>query len=270
MKKIFYFIVLGYIILGFLIFQIPDSQFHIYFFNIGQGDSIFIKTPQNNQILIDGGPQNTVIQELGKVMPFFDRSIDFIVLTHPHDDHVAGLVEVLKRYEVGAILITGVEFKNPYYDEFLKEIYAQKIPLYIARADEDFRFGSVYLDILYPFSSIEGTHFSNLNNSSIVAKLIYKTHKILLTGDLEKEGEYKLLDAGVDLSADVLKVGHHGSKTSSTERFLRKVKAKIAVIQCGENNKFGHPHAISIRNLYRSGIEKIFRNDIDGQVEFTY
>ena len=109
-----------YLVLCFAYLQVPNHSFHLYFLDVGQGDSIFIKTPENHQILIDGGPQNKVIEELGEVMPFFDKSLDLVVLTHPHADHIDGLVEVLKRYRVDNVLVTGVNYENPTYKEFLK------------------------------------------------------------------------------------------------------------------------------------------------------
>ena len=152
--------------------ELPDEKFHIYFLNVDQGDSILIKTPQNHQILIDGGPQDFVLEELGKVMPFFDREIDLVVLTHPHADHLEGLVEVLKRFRVKAVLLSGVNVFDDTYKEFLKEIHVNNIPIYIAERKIDFVFGDVMLDVLYPFYPIDGDVYENLNNSSIGINVI--------------------------------------------------------------------------------------------------
>lgn len=270
-KQVILLVLAGvYVLVIFLFWQIPDKKLHLYFLDIGQGDSIFIKTPENNQILVDGGPQNKVVQELGEVMPFFDKSIDLVILTHPHADHVDGLVEVLKRYKVGAVIFTGVDFKNPSYDEFLREIDRQNIPFLIAESETDLRLGEILLDVIYPFKELIGEKFKNPNNSSVAVKLMYGNLAVLLTGDLEKEAEEELIKSGVDLKADIFKAGHHGSKTSSTKAFLSRVKPEIVVIQSGQGNKFGHPNKETLENLEAMGVEKIYRNDLEGRIEFVF
>jgi competence protein ComEC len=253
-----------------LFLQIPDHKFHIYFLDVGQGDSILVKTPQGHQVLIDGGPGNFVIEQLAEVMPFFDKTIDLMVMTHPHDDHIAGLIEVLRRYEVSAVLMTGVIFENQAYAEFLREINLQGIQIFYAQSDSDFLFGDVIMDILYPFKNIAGDSFSNINNSSIAMMLHYKNQRILLTGDLEKEFESELVSSGIDLNADIYKAGHHGSRSSSSEDFLEKISPKTVVIQVGKNNKFAHPHPETLRALYRAGVEKIDQTDLLGRIEFVF
>lgn len=257
---------LGFLwIFAALFYELPDRRFHIYFFDIGQGDSIFIKTPDNQQILIDGGPGNLVLEELGNVMPFFDRSLDLIVLTHPHADHMNGLIEVLNRYEVSAILMTDVGFEGEAYEEFLGLLPE----VLIADSSKDMRFGEVYLDVLYPIDPASGRYFENVNNSSIAMKVTFRDLEILLTGDLEIEGEAELVRAyGDSLKADILKAGHHGSRTSSTVDFLAKVAPVTVVIQSGKDNSFGHPHPETLRKFKRMGIEDVRRNDLLGTVEF--
>lgn len=268
--RIMLILLLFYGCLAFAIYQLPDNLFHIYFLNVDQGDSIFIKTPNNHQILIDGGPKNLVIEELTKVMPFFDKSIDLVVLTHPHADHLDGLIEVLKRFKVSAVLMTGIDYKSPNYDEFLNEIDKQGVEIFIAESISDFKFGSVLLDVIYPKNQMIGMGIANVNNSSIAIKLNYKDKKILLVGDLEKEIEKELVAANLDLSAQILKAGHHGSKTASTPEFLKRVAPEIVVIQLGKNNSYGHPHEEALENMKQSGVKSILRTDIEGQIEFTF
>ncbi|PIR54652.1 competence protein ComE [Candidatus Peregrinibacteria bacterium CG10_big_fil_rev_8_21_14_0_10_36_19] len=246
----------------------PDKKLHVYFLDVGQGDSIFINTPNGKQMLIDGGAGNKIIYELAEIMPFFDRKIDVVVLTHPDKDHVGGLVEVLGRYDVEKVVISGVESESSDYLEFLRRAKNSEV---IYQNDKiDFDFDGVFVDFLFPFDSLFGEHIFAMNDSSIVIKLVYKDVKILLTGDLETDGEKELLEANVDLKADILKVGHHGSKTSSSMDFLEAIFPEIAVIQCGKNNKFGHPYPGVLENLQNAGIEKIYRNDIDGRLEFIF
>lgn len=260
-------LICGYTFLLFAFWQLPDGVFHIYFLDVGQGDAIFIQTPENHQILVDGGPQSIVIEELADIMPFFDKTIDFMVLTHPHADHIDGLVEVLKRYEVRAVLFSGVVFENQTYEEFLNEIFLQEIPVFVAESGVDFLFGDVVLDVVHPIEQIVGESFKNLNNSSVGMRVLYNDVSIMLAGDMEAEAEKEVLAARINIAANILKAGHHGSKTASSVDFLRKVNPDVAVIQCGEGNSFGHPHNETLEKFAEM---KVFRNDLDGRVEFVF
>lgn len=276
-KYIKYFVVV--IAAAFVMFfvalrELPDGKFHIWFLDVGQGDSVLVETPEAAHILIDGGPKTKVMEELADVLPFFAKEIDLMVLTHPHSDHLEGLVEVLKRYKVHAILMTGIVYKNSYYEEFLKEVNRlsreKDLKVYIADDDLDFRIGSVEIDVIYPFESLAGKTIANLNNSSIAMMVKYGEEKILLTGDGEVEVENEILEKRSNLKADVFKAPHHGSKTASSCDFVKAVSPKTIVIQVGTGNKFGHPHAETLRTYHRTGVEKVFRNDVDGRVEFVF
>ena len=270
MKKIvFNILISGYLVLFILIGEIPDGLFHIYFFDIGQGDSIFITTPSNHKILIDGGPKNNVLEKLGSAIPFFDKEIDLIVLTHPHSDHLDGLLEVIKRYEVRALLITGVYFESSGYDEFIDLLIAEGVPVFIANSNTDFRFGDVLLDIVFPLVPIAGEEMKEVNNSSIVLKVLYGKTKILLTGDLEAEAEHLLIMANDQLDADILKAGHHGSKTSSSNNFIKAISPNTAVISVGKDNTFGHPSEETLNTFEKAGI-KTYRTDEKGTIEFIF
>ncbi len=251
--------------------ELPDGRAHLWFLDVGQGDAVLIQTPEGHNVLIDGGPKSKVLEELSEVLAYFNRQIDLMVLTHPHADHLEGLVEVLKRYEVGAVLITGVGYNNHYYDEFLRDVGAMRddgeLDVFVAEAGMDFKVGSLYLDVLYPFEPLIGRTISNVNNSSIVIRATLGW-RAMLTGDCEVECEEEILEAGFELGADILKAGHHGSKTASSAEFVEAVGPEIAVIQLGEDNKFGHPHAETLRAFYRAGIREIFRNDLDGRISF--
>lgn len=262
-------VVLGYAALAVSFWQVPDRRFHIYFLNIGQGDSILIKTPENHQILVDGGPENSVIGELAEVMPFFDKQIDLMVLTHPHADHISGLIEVLRRYRVENVLFSGVDYGGPEYDEFLKELENQGVRVFLAESRLDFRMGEVTLDVLFPKNIIAGEKFKNLNNSSIAMMVKFENKKVLLTGDLELEGEAELIKSGALLKADIFKAGHHGSRTSSSPELLRLVQPSVVVIQSGKENSYGHPHPETLKKLQKLGM-KTYRNDIAGRVEFVF
>ena len=176
---------------------------------------------------------------------------------------------VLKRYQVNAALITGVEYSNSYYEEFLRDLRGEA-EIYYAWAETDFDFGDgVMVDVLYPFEPLIGEEFENLINSSIIMRLVYGEVEILLTGDAEAEVEEELLEAGIWLDSDVFKAGHHGSRTASSRDFLEEVDPEIVVIQCGEGNSFGHPHQETLDAFEEIGA-KVYRNDLDGRVTIEF
>jgi len=268
-----YFLLTLIIAAGFIWYAIfkleAQQQLRLTVFNIGQGDSIFIEAPNGNQVLIDGGPSGAVLGKLGGVMPLWDRSIDLIVLTHPHADHVVGLVEVLKRYDVGMVLESGVNYSTVEYREWRALLKQKHIPVMIARAGQKMRLAkNIELDIFTPFDSFIEKSPSNAHDAMVVSKLIYASSSILLTGDAEKQIEYRLILSGADLKSDVLKVGHHGSKTSTTEDFVRAVSPGYAVISVGKKNRYGHPYQQTLDTLAKFNI-KTFRTDLDGDVEFV-
>ncbi|MEK7511617.1 MAG: MBL fold metallo-hydrolase [Patescibacteria group bacterium] len=245
----------------------------VYFLNVGQGDAIYIRTPNGQDILIDGGPDNSVLSELGEVMPFWDREIDVMILTHPHNDHVTGLVEVLRRFKVNQIYYTGALHTAPHYLAWLEEIKKQKLKLNIVQDFFEVKFGDdLKLQFLYPQKNLVNQSFKELNDSSIVNRMVYKNVAYLFTGDASEKVEQELLKMGkdkkIELRSDVLKVGHHGSSSSSSESFLKAVNPKTAVIQSGVDNEFGHPHYKIIKRLERLGV-KIIRNDENGMVEIS-
>lgn len=272
-------------ILGFLIFLNILAWLAVYdlnkpqllevnFFDVGQGEAIFIETPSRYQILIDGGPNSVILEKLAESLPFWDRTIDLIILTHPEHDHLAGLIEVLKRYKVENILWTGVVRDTLEYKEWEKTIKnerekegaqikiaqaGQRINLSISEIDR-------YMEVLYPFENLEGQEFKNSNNTSIIAKLIFDKNSFLFTGDAYQSVEKKLVAKETDLASDVLKVGHHGSKTSNSEEFIEKISPEIAVISVGKDNPYGHPHQETLDTLEKYGI-KILRTDRDGDVK---
>lgn len=240
-----------------------DGLLKVYFLDVGQGDAIFIEAPNGNQVLIDGGPDNKVLSELGKVMPFYDHNIDLVILTHPHADHLAGLIEVLERYEVENIVEAKEGYNSPAFlawKEIEKKERANEIE---ATAGRSIHLGEeIVLNILYPFQSLAGQTVKNPNNSSVVLMLEHKNIRILLTGDIEASVENRLIASDVNLSADILKVSHHGSRTSSTEKFLQDVQPQTAFIEVGRNG-YGHPSPEILERLESLGV-KYYRSDIDG------
>jgi len=203
-------------------------------------------------------------------MPFWDRTIDLIILTHPEQDHMTGLIEVLKRYKVENILWTGILRETSEFKEWERLIEEEKANIFIAKAGQKIKLSrrniNYYLDILHPFESLEGQEFKDSNNTSIIAKLVFSQNSFLFTGDAYKSIEKKLIDIEIDLDSDVLKIGHHGSKTSTAEEFIEKVLPEIAVISAGKDNSYHHPHPETLETLEKYGI-KVFRTDINGDVK---
>lgn len=251
----------------FWLFYGALKNLEVDFLDVGQGDAILIKAPGGQNILVDGGPDKTVLKRLGENLPWWDKQIDLMILTHAHDDHVTGLIDVLKRYQVKKILYTGAVHNAPNYLSWLKIVRDKKIALIIIDKEQTINLGAgANLEILYPDESFLGKTVDDLNQSSIIFRLVYGRNKFLLTGDAGEPVEKKLLAQGAALSADLLKVGHHGSKYSSSQEFLEKVRPKTAVIEVGKNNDFGHPNLRIIKRLERLGVE-IFRTDLNGTVK---
>ncbi len=252
--------------LGWLAWSKPKDNLMVAFFNVGQGDAVFIRTPDQSRIIVDGGPDNKVLLELGRHLPFFNQKIDLMVLTHPDSDHLTGLVEVLKRYPTNRILTTGVLHTTAGYLEWLELIKAKNVPVTIAQAGQEMNFGGAKLTVLFPTQDLSQHRIEELNQSSIVIKLTYGQNCFLLTGDADETLEKLLLSSGVDLNCEVLKVSHHGSDSATSEEFLTAVKPAYAIVSVGEN-KFGLPSRRIINRLKRAGAE-VLQTDKFGEIVF--
>lgn len=257
--------ILAFIVVFDLIRSNPSLE--VNFFDVGQGDTIFIESPKRHQILIDGGPGSTILEKLAGEMPFWDKTIDLIILTHPEYDHMTGLIEVLKRYKVENILWTGVVRETAEAQEWEKLIKEEEAQIKIATAGQKIIMNpGLVIEILHPFEILEGRIFEDSNNTSIVSKLIFGENSFLFSGDIYKSVEKEFLDRGIVIGSDVLKVSHHGSKTSTSEDFLKKVSPEIAVILAGKDNPYGHPHEVVLETLAKCGI-KILRTDEQGDIK---
>lgn len=238
----------------------------VAFLDIGQGDAIFIEAPNGNQILIDGGPGKSVLRELAQVVPFYDRSIDVVLATHADQDHVGGLPDVLEKYKINIFMETGVSGPSSAYEELEKIIDVQSIKKILVRKGMVVDLGAgATLQILFPDRDPSGME---TNTSSIVVRLVYGENEFLLTGDSPQAIEKYLISAeGALLQSDVLKAGHHGSKTSSSAEFVSAVSPEYAVISAGKDNRYGHPHREVLDILNNFGT-KILRTDTEGRIVF--
>lgn len=228
-----------------------NKHLKVVFLGVGQGDAIYIEAPNGRQMLVDGGPDAKLLSSLSKVMPFADRSLDMIVATHPDQDHIGGFPLLLDNYKVRSILENGANGDSKTSISLEEKIIKKKINKIIAKRGmhivlDDKR--NIYFDILFPDRDV-----ANLasNDASIVGKLVYGENSFMLTGDasLYTENLIEWNENDKTLDADVLKLGHHGSRTSSSILWLKKISPKIAIISVDKGNKYGHPHKELLERL---------------------
>jgi len=265
----YYFIAMLVVICFFVWYMVlaeTRNGIKVAFLDVGQGDAIFIEALNGNQVLIDGGQNKKVLSELSKIMPFYDHSIDLVIESHPDGDHIGGLVDILSRYNISAVIESGVNSDSPIY-ESLENIRGEKeIPKYLARRGMRIDLGDgAVMEILFPDRDALGW---DTNDASIIAKLIYKKNSFLFTGDSpQKMEEYLVSLSPEDIDVDVLKLGHHGSRTSSAESFLGYTSPQYAVISVGMDNSYGHPHKETLDKLNKFDILAL-RTDEKGIIIF--
>ena len=249
--------------------SLPDGNLHVNFLDIGQGDAILVTTPDGKQILIDGGPSATILaQRLGENMPFWDHSLDMIVSTHPDSDHLTGLVDVLMRYDIGAVLESDIDGTSALYETWKTWLYQPNMPVEtVARAGMRLQLDDeVWADVFNPSPNTK--FFPSPNNHSVTMKIQMGKISFLLSGDLEAEGEATLLKTDMPVNATVLKSPHHGSNTGSSVAFLEAVNPQLIVISVGADNHFGHP-APKILARYADMNIPVLRTDKQGSIELV-
>ena len=249
----------------------PDGQLHVTALDVGQGDAILLETPAGRRILIDGGPDpELTLRRLGANLPFSARDIDLVVLSHPHQDHVAGLVDLLDRFRVGGLLHAGIPFENAAFDRMMELAHQLDVPTRLARAGDRYVLdATTSIEVLYPSEADASAPLpdGDINNGSVVLVLRSGPFTALLTGDAEEPVEAALADRGVIPSVDLLKVGHHGSRTSSTPGLLEAARPSVAVISAGADNEYGHPAPETLAALGALPGIRVHRTDLDGDVE---
>lgn len=237
----------------------------VYFLNVGQGDATLFYTETREVILVDGGPDMSVLYELGKSLPFYERTIDLMVLTHPDSDHLNGLLDVLERYRVKKIMYTDIVDNSDTYKIFKDLMAFEGAEIIIVKGGENLYFGELEVNVLYPTQSIQGKSFIDTNESSIALRLSYDSIDFLLTGDMPQTQEIDLVKNNLIVESEVMKAGHHGSKTSSAVEFLHAVNPQYAVISAGVDNPYGHPHYRVLQNFKNIGTD-ILRTDEVGTI----
>ncbi|MBU2220542.1 MBL fold metallo-hydrolase [Patescibacteria group bacterium] len=245
----------GVVLVGITNFE-QERLLQVSFLDVGQGDAILITGPTGIQMLIDGGRDRSVVRELPKVMNLLDRKIEVLVATHPDADHIGGLPEVLERYQISYIVTPGRVGESEVYEQFVvsaaKERGARQL---LARAGMRFQLGDgAYADVLYPGDNVSQLRESN--DASIVLRVVYKDTEFLLSGDAPSWVEDRLVaQYGDALRSDVLKAGHHGSRTSTDALWLAAVKPRIVVVSAGRDNSYGHPHPEVLERIGATGSE---------------
>ncbi len=265
-------------ILGLLLFvvvlvywavgQKENQSAQVIFLNVGQGDGALIELPGDIQILVDAGPSADFSNKISQYLPFYDREIELAILTHPHADHVSGFLQALKDYHIKNFMLAGANYNSKIYTDFIKLLKTEGSRVYAAKSGDSISWNNTpILKIIWPDKIALGRSFKSIHDSTVVSQLNLGNKKFLLMGDAEANVETALVESNTITDIDVLKVGHHGSKTSSSEIFLQAAQPEEAVISVGQNS-YGHPHQITLRNLEKYGI-KIFRTDQAGDIIYS-
>lgn len=256
-------------------FDLPDGKFHLWLLNVGQGDAVLIQEENGRQILVDGGPGDQIIPALSAHMPFWDRTIERVILSHPHSDHLDGLIEVAKRYRIGEVWLSGADEKTPDYVAWKQLLIDRHIPVRNVGAGDIVQRDKLRFEFLQPLQPVAGLVPVSQHDGTVVTRLVLPEGAILLTGDIDEGHEQELINAWCPteqqlpcpaLQSDILKVPHHGSRSGLSPEFLAAVAPKYGLISVGENNAYGHPNSLIIDRLKLSGAT-VYRTDQAGTIE---
>ena len=264
--------------------NLPDRDLHLVVCDVGQGDAVLIHQG-SMQVLVDGGPNSSVLDCLSRHLPFWDRTLEVVVLTHPQADHLNGLVDVLERYDVEQVVVNGLVNDTAGFRAFQEVVIDEGALVYLPSRGDEIRLGPIRLTVLLPEEKLGlarvweepgvtgevlgiATHQGDLNETSVVLKLTFGEFDALLVGDIGFSSEQALIVDGVLSEVEVLKVGHHGSKYASSLDFLREIRPTLAVISVGGKNSYGHPTRDTLMRLDTVGA-RVFRTDVEGDVEIV-
>lgn len=273
----------GLILLFSFLISLPDGKLHIVFCDVGQGDAVYVRFADGRDMLVDGGPNDSVLRCLGAYMPFWDRHIDMVLMTHPQKDHMQGLLAVLERYRVDYFVRTDVPNTTEGYAKLMSLLEAKQIPIKYVTAGEQIRVASTTLSFVWPSDAqvakgerselvseartqeVLGAAVGDLNDYSLVFWLRYGSFDALFTGDADIRVESNYANSRLaDESVEVLKVPHHGSRTGMSDSFIQWIKPKLSVISVGKNN-YGHPTSEALQFL-QSVSTRIVRTDNEGDI----
>lgn len=263
-KYAFVFLLFGLIASIWAVSQSSDHQLHIKVYDVGEGESIFIKTPSDKRILIDGGPDSRAVERLGRDVPFYDKALDLVVLTNPKKDRLSGLISMVKKYEVRQVWMQRIEHTSDLYTTWLEILKSKKSRVGVPKAGDQVDFGDgVVLKVLWPKMDLKST--DDLGSTSIVILIEHNKFKALLTSAAGEDIQPYLWPQGEVAKIDVLKVPDYASKSALSEPFLKQLSPKTAIISVGKNNS-GYPAEETITRLIGVG-SRIYRTDKDGSIE---
>jgi competence protein ComEC len=265
------FVLILVVIIGLLGFQYFNPEkietsshpFTVTFLDVGQGDAIVIQN-ENTVMLIDAGTNKTAVNLINELKSMAISRFDVIIATHPHEDHIGGMDNVINNFEVRQVIMPEESANTQTYQDVLKAINNKALTISVPKAGSSFNLGSAICTVLAPNSQ----NYEDTNNYSIVLRVVYGSVSFLLTGDAGTDSEKGILGKGYTLKSDVLKVGHHGSADSTSNPFLEAIAPRDAVILVGQDNDYGHPHKETLSKLNTAGI-KIYRTDMNGTIVYT-
>ncbi|AUM94312.1 TPA: MBL fold metallo-hydrolase [Clostridium botulinum] len=241
-----------------------SNELKVHYIDVGQGDSILVQTKDKN-ILIDSGTRKSSDNLINYLKKQHIKKLDYVIATHPHEDHIGGMPKVIDEFEIGNFYAPKKTTNTKIFKDMILQLKKKNLKINVAKKGISLDLSNdSSLDFLAPVKD----NYENTNDYSAVIKITHGNTKFLFTGDAEKTSERDILNSNVDLSSNVLKVGHHGSHSSSSKEFLDKVNPKMAIISCGKNNDYGHPHKETMKELKKRNIE-IYRTDIDGNILLT-
>jgi len=270
-KWLIYPLLIATILVWVAFLNMPDDKLHVSILDVGQGDAILIQTPNRQDILIDGGPSPQAISlELGKKLPFWDKTIDLVILTQPQADHVTGLIEVLKKYKVPQVMEPETAYNSVTYQQWLKSVNDSEAKHETGHAGQEVNLGNgIKIEVLHPSSPLLQDTSDDIDNNDMVLRLSWNEISFLFTADIGREAEWYLVAQRANLKSTVLKVAHHGSRTSTSPEFLAVVNPEVAAISVGANNRFGLPNSeIEDRLTERVGSDRLYLTSTHGTIEF--
>jgi len=245
--------------------ELAAEQVLVHFLDVGQGDAALVQTPDGKNVLIDGGDSEAGEGVVAYLRELGVASLDLVIATHAHEDHLGGLIDVLREVPVKAVLDSGYAHGTATQQEFLRLVAEKGTPLHLARAGDRIKAGAATLEVLAPEEPLlEGTE-SDVNNNSVVVRLVYGDTAFLFAGDMEEAERERLLQSGQEVRSDVLKVAHHGSRNGTDPAFVAAVRPQIAVISCAARNDYGHPHKQALQALRRGRVH-VYATDENGTV----
>ncbi|APC83265.1 ComEC/Rec2 family competence protein [Clostridium botulinum] len=241
-----------------------SNELKVHYIDVGQGDSILVQTKDKN-ILIDAGTRKSSDSLISYLKKQHIKKLDYVIATHPHEDHIGGMPKVIEEFEISNFYAPKKTANTKIFKDMILQLKKKNLKINVAKKGISLDLSNnSSLDFLAPVKD----NYENTNDSSAVVKLTHGNTKFLFTGDAEKTSEKDILNSNEDLSSNVLKIGHHGSHSSSSKEFLDKINPKIAIISCGKNNDYGHPHKETMKELNKRNIE-VYRTDIDGNIVLT-